>query len=339
MKKTPLRLGVIGAGLAVRLLHWPALARLRDRFQIVQLADVDHAAAEETARLVGSVPITTDYRELLANAEVDAVLLSLPIHLNAAVILDAVRAGKHVIAEKPLAASWEQGRDLVRDLAGAPVVVAIAENFHFRPDLIQARAWMDAGRIGTPFMILAEGLHWSDTSEGFAGTPWRWDHQYRGAVLTDAALHHAAGMRRLGGEVEQVQAFTRDIHPVLKGPDTAVINLRFRSGCLGSIIYSGAAQAAGGDFSGYRILGTAGAITVGERETCLLQPAADKGKGEVADRVPSEDGADYYNEFVDFYAAVREGRPPRVPPAEALRDLQIIMAALDSAEGRRVVLL
>src|SRR4051812_36666104 len=43
---------------------------------------------------------------------------------------------------------------------------------------------------GTPFLIIAEGLNWSDTSEGFASTPWRWDHQYRGGVLTDAALHH-----------------------------------------------------------------------------------------------------------------------------------------------------
>ncbi len=338
----PIRLGVIGAGLAVRLLHWPALRRLPEHFQLVQLADVDRAAAEETARLVGVDPgaVTIDYQEVLANPQVEAVLISLPIHLNAQMILAAAQAGKHVLCEKPLAANLEQGRDLVRTLDSVPVTVAIAENFHFRPDLAQARRWMDEGRIGQPFLISAEGMSWSDPTIGFAGTPWRQDAQYRGGVLTDAAVHHAAGLRVLGGDVEQVQAFIKDVHPVMGGPDTLVLNLRFRNGILGSLVFSGAAKGTKGEFSSFRIFGSAGMILVDERETQLFHPTDAAGNtAEVAERVAHEPGADYYAEFVDFAAAVREGRPPHVPPAEALRDFAIIMHALDSAESRSVVLL
>ena len=338
----PLRLGVIGAGLAVRWLHWPALQRLPEQFQVVQLADVDRAAAEETARLIGADPagITTEYQDVLANPQVEAVLISLPIHLNAGVILEAARAGKHVLCEKPLAANLAQGAELVRALAGMPVTVAIAENFHFRPDLAQARRWMDAGRIGQPFLISAEGMSWSDHTSGFAGTPWRQDAQYRGAVLADAAVHHAAGLRVLGGDVEQVQAFVKDVHPVMKGADTLVLNLRFRNGVLGSLIFSGAAKGTQGEFSSFRIFGSDGMIMVDEKAAQLLHSTDVAGNNaEVVERVAHEPHEDYYAEFVDFAAAVREGRPPHVPPAEALADFAIIMHALDSAESRSVVLL
>src|SRR4051794_37669424 len=93
----PIRLGIIGSGLAVRYLHWPALQRLPEQFTVVQNCDVDEKTARENGELVGSRGWTLDYREVLANPEVEAVLLSLPIHLTAQLIAESARAGKHVI--------------------------------------------------------------------------------------------------------------------------------------------------------------------------------------------------------------------------------------------------
>ncbi|HMA34123.1 MAG TPA: Gfo/Idh/MocA family oxidoreductase [Chloroflexia bacterium] len=342
MSAKPIRLGILGAGLAVRILHWPALQRLTKEYTITQICDVDPAATQATAALVGGAPLTTDYRALLHNPEVDAVLISLPIHLNAGMILEAARAGKHVFCEKPLAASLEQGRALVRALEGGPGIVGIAENFHFRPDIKQAQAWIAAGRIGRPFLIQSEGLFWSDETTSFAATPWRQDSQYRGAMLADAAVHHAAGLRELGGEVEQLQAFVKDIHPVMRGSDTLILNLRFRNGILGHLTFSGAAKGTGGAFARFRVFGTDGLIDIGAQETRLLGGADREGSPPQVLEVYKPDAADeggYYAEFRDFYEAVRHGRPPRVPPAEALRDWEIIMYALDSAESRSVILL
>ncbi|HUS15133.1 MAG TPA: Gfo/Idh/MocA family oxidoreductase [Chloroflexia bacterium] len=342
MAPTPIRLGTIGAGLAVRVLHWPALKRLPEQFTITQICDVDPAAAAETATLLGGAPTTTDYREVLNNPQVEAVLISLPIHLNAEMILAAARAGKHVICEKPLAGSLDQGRVLARALEGTTPVVAIAENYHFRPDLVQARAWIDEGRIGEVFLITADGMYWSDATKSFASTPWRQDAQYRGSVLADAAVHHAAGLRQLGGEVEQLQAFYKDVHTVMKGPDTLVCNLRFRNGALGSLVFSGATKAAGRDFQHFVAYGTEGTISVDRNEARLIRATEKDGnEQEVVEtcKPPDHGGGGYYEEFMDFYEAVRNGRPPRVPVAEALRDWEIIMLALDSAESRSVILL
>jgi predicted dehydrogenase len=338
----PIRLGLLGAGLAVKWLHWPALRRLSKEYTITQICDVDPAAAAATADLVGGAPTTTDYRELLANQQVEAVLISMPIHLNAQMITEAARAGKHVICEKPLAASLPQAQALVRALDGVPVVVGIAENYHYRPGIMQAKEWIRTGRIGQVFLIVSEGLSWTDPTSGFASTPWRQDSQYRGDVIADAGVHNVAGLRELGGEVEQLQAFTKDVHPVMAGEDTMVLNLRFRNGAIGSFIFSGAAKASSDERPEFRVYGTEGSIIVSNKETRLLRPTEADQNGQEAAEVftpPEEDAGGYYAEFQDFYAAVREGRPYRVPPAEALRDWEILMRALDSAESRQVMLL
>jgi predicted dehydrogenase len=338
----PIRLGILGAGLAVKWLHWPSLRRLSKEYTITQICDVDRDAATATAEMVGGAPTTIDYRDLLANPRVEAVLISLPIHLNAQMITEAARAGKHVICEKPLAASLPQAQALVRALEGVPVVVGIAENYHYRPGIVQAREWIAAGRIGQVFLVAGEGVSWTDPGSGFGSTPWRQDSQYRGDVLTDGGVHNAAGLRELGGEVEQLQAFTKDVHPVMAGEDTMVLNLRFRNGALGSLILSGAAKASSDPRPEFRVFGTEGSIVVTNKETRLLRPAKGDPNGQEVAEVfapPEEDAGGYYGEFQDFYAAVREGRPTRVPLAEALRDFEIIMRALDSAESRQVVLL
>src|SRR5688572_17738352 len=102
------RLGIIGGGLAIKWLHWPPLSRMPERFTVVAVADTDEKAAQETADMVGGCRITTNYRDLLSSDDVEAVLISLPIHLNAQVMVEAARAGKHVKCEKPVAASLQQ---------------------------------------------------------------------------------------------------------------------------------------------------------------------------------------------------------------------------------------
>ena len=99
----PIKLGIIGCGIAAKKLHYPALKKLKDRFTITAVCNHTEKKAKEFSQMVGGVPYTLDYRELLAMEDVEAVAIVLPIHLNRLVIADALKAGKHVIAEKPIA--------------------------------------------------------------------------------------------------------------------------------------------------------------------------------------------------------------------------------------------
>ena len=108
---------------------------------------------------------------MLANKELDAVLLSLPIHLNAQIILDAARAGKHVICKKPLAANWEQAVTLVKALENVPVLVESPRTTTTGPTSARPKSGSPAGRIGNVFLVQVTQFGWTDINKGFASTP------------------------------------------------------------------------------------------------------------------------------------------------------------------------
>ena len=97
------RLGLIGAGSFLKGSHLPALNALSDRYAIRAVASRTGHNAQETARATGAAYGTTDVDALLGDEEVDAVLIATRHHLHADLALRALRAGKHVLVEKPLA--------------------------------------------------------------------------------------------------------------------------------------------------------------------------------------------------------------------------------------------
>lgn len=335
----PLRLGIIGAGLAVKHLHWPALQRLRDQYRCVAVADVDGARAADVAQLVGAAHTFTDYRELLALDAVEAVLLSLPIHLTAPITLAAAQAGKHVILEKPVGTNLEQARTLCTQVAPLPVAILVAENFRYRADIRKARQMIDAGALGDVIFVRMHALGRADTTDpqSFASTPWRRDPQYRGGQMLDGGVHHAAALRMLMGEAEWIQAFLKHGHSDLNGPTTMSMNLRFRSGALGSYVYSAVCQDNDPAFMRLTIYGSTGTLDLSDKQGLrLIHP------DRTVEMIALDNDADthgYYGEFLNFYTAIREGAPVVATMEESYKDMELILRAVDSAEEARVILL
>lgn len=332
----PIKLGIIGGGLAVKLLHWPALQRLRDKYEFVAVADVDPARAQATAEMIGADRTFTDYHDLLALSAIEAVLLALPIHLTAPITLDAARAGKHVLLEKPPATNLEQAQELKEQLACQPVTILVAENFRYRPDLLAIERIVREGGIGELVLIRLHALMKANTSDpnSFGSTPWRHDPQYRGGQMLDGGVHHAAALRSIGGEVEWVQAFTKSGGSQLNGPTTMTMNLRFRSGALASYVHSAVVQDEQPSFLGLSVYGTTGTIRLQDRKLEIIRP------GQATERVDvdTSDGG-YYGEFLNFYEAVHEGKPVIATVEESYKDMELILRGIDSAEQADVILL
>ena len=146
-RRDPIRLGVIGAGLAFDKLHWPVLRQMRGRFRVTAIASRTRERSELVARTVGGARVFDHYRDLLADPEVDAVLIAVPIEINHSVLIDAIGAGKHVLAEKPIAGTVEKAR-VVLGTASTDAIVAIAENYRYRRDLAKAKEILASGLIG-----------------------------------------------------------------------------------------------------------------------------------------------------------------------------------------------
>jgi len=108
----PIKLGIIGCGIAARNLHWPALQKLKDKFEITMVCNHSEPKARDFAEIVGGVPYVLDYRKLLQSPAVEAVDIVLPIYLNYQVTGDALQAGKHTVVEKPLAANLPDAKQM-----------------------------------------------------------------------------------------------------------------------------------------------------------------------------------------------------------------------------------
>ena len=330
-RRSPLRLGIIGTGLAVEKLHWPALRRLPDRFRVVAFCNRTRPKAERFAEYSGASmdDFMADYRDLLRREDVDAVLVSLPIPLNYAVTRAALEAGKHVICEKPAGATEAEGRAFVELAAAHPArTVLIAENWFYRDDLRLARSLLDDGRIG-----LLHLAAWRTVSQlvprpgEFSSTPWRHRAEYDGGPHLDGGVHHIAQLRLLCGDADRVSGEIQDANAIFGGPSDLALNLRFVGGAVGAYAASYPELAVPPEPNELRLYGTEAVMAVERDGVRIHRP-----DGTVeAYRVEGSDGG-YFNEFLNFSEAVVDGAPVVGTVAQSFRNMQLVLGGIASAQ-------
>src|SRR5713226_9617593 len=231
------KLGIIGTGSAFRRLHWPVLQKMSDAFRVVAVANRSRAKAEQCAREMGGVKVYDDYRALLDDPEVEAVLTAVPIQVNAPILVDAIRAGKHVMAEKPLAATVAEGREVLRACKGTRKVIAVGENFRYREDVIRAREIIAGGEIGDVycFQIASRVDLLTDFRRPwFEKGTWRHSPPHPGiGMISDMGVHVTSSLRDILGEVSEVYAQMLDTAPTTEGPDTILVQLTLCNNAVG----------------------------------------------------------------------------------------------------------
>ncbi|MEA2583178.1 MAG: hypothetical protein QOF33_1263, partial [Thermomicrobiales bacterium] len=124
----PLRVGVIGAGTIALSAHLPAIARLKGRVELVAIADVRAEVAERAAARYGAEAAYGDYRQLLDRTDIDLVDICTPEFLHAEQTIAAAAAGKHVLCEKPMAATVAEADAMLDACRRAGVRLMIAHS-------------------------------------------------------------------------------------------------------------------------------------------------------------------------------------------------------------------
>jgi predicted dehydrogenase len=331
----PIRLGIIGTGLALERLHWPALRQLPEQYTITAFAETSPEQAAHFAAYTG-VGIGAHhqrYADLLRRGDVDAVLIALPISLLYAAAREALLAGKDVICEKPAGTDEAQGRAflaLAEEFPGRTIM--IAENYFYRDDLRLARSLLDAGAIGRVHLVSWRTVARLIPLPGqFSGTPWRRRTAYRGGPHLDNGVHHIAQLRLLCGDVRRLSAETQSANSTLDAPSDLTIALRFAAGAAGHYTASYPEIAVPDEPNELRIYGTAGALILDQdrHEYRVTHRRAD---GPTAIHRFSGIDNGYYNEFRNFYDAVTHGEPLVGTIAQSFANLLTVMRALDAAE-------
>lgn len=180
-----LRVGVIGCGNIAYWAHLRVLRRMREA-QLIAASDPDPIARESVARLV-KIPIFECADDLLARSDIDAVVICAPPHLHHKLALDACAARKHIFMEKPLAMSAEEGRSIVRAVAGAGLVAMMGFNRRFHPVIERARALIAQGRLGKIYAVQSASCQPQPMS---TMAEWRKHRASGGGVMLELASHH-----------------------------------------------------------------------------------------------------------------------------------------------------
>jgi len=332
-----IRLGMIGVGAVVQRHHWPALQRMPGQIQVIAVASRNPANARRFARQSGAPRVYKDYHQLLEDQDVDAVLTAVPIELNGTVLIDAIRSGKHVLAEKPIAATPREARRVLKEHSKQRSVVMVGENFRYRRDLIKARQVIAGGKIGevSSFQVDVKFDLDAKARRIWISRGWRKNPRHPGGFLLDAGVHPVAALRDLLGEVSELHAYVSDVSSVLKGPDNLLMQLKLTNGVIGHCFFCYTAKQQFESGLDFVVYGTLGSVRVGNGR--VIWSHAVGSRPHLYEIHAFEPG--YIDQLKNFCAAILGKEDITSTPEKAFGDLLVIDAALRSAmSGRKVCL-
>jgi len=299
----------------------------------------DAQRTKAIGRTLKANDVVVGWKNAIARPDVSAVILALPPQLHAVAALAAIRAGKHVFVEKPLATNVEDAETMIERARSAGVVLFAGENVPYRPAIREARRLMP--QIGTPRLLFGNSFSSLDAPSGT---------QINAGILLDFSVHYIRTVRYLLGEPDEVyasraQALARSIEE-----DNVTMVLTSAEGWQATLSLSW--QGSVGRYPELVVTGSEGSMKIFPENAAVdlypnkptlmsrmlshvrpwwlkdLLSSPESQRQRVS--VPGNDRMGYRSELQDFLNLVAADKGNVTSAEEALRDLRIVMAAYDS---------
>ena len=321
-----LTVGLLGAGMIAGV-HAHAY-RGSPGVRLVAVADPAPGKAERLAVRHGA-RVASGLDELLSLG-VDVVDVCTPPTAHADATVAALKAGRHVICEKPVTRTLEEARRVVAAAEAAPGLLMVGHVSRFEPDHRRAKELADSGEIGQVRLL----THSTTTSlPGWSEDGWLADPAISGGPLLDQAVHSFDFARWvIGSPAVRVHCMAADSSA---GPATyALATVRYANGAIAHIECSWAHPVSRGFKLAVEVVGTTGRLSWSYDHLMggVLHPR--EGDPEWFD-VLGDRG--FALELRAFFDAIRAGGPSPVPVREATESLRTALAALESARTGRTV--
>jgi len=249
-----LKVGIIGVG-GIAQNHYEGYKAIDA--EIVAVSDINEATLKSRKEQWSAAHDYTDYKALLANPDVEAVSICTPNAYHAPIAIDAAKAGKHVLCEKPISMSIDEAEEMIAIAKEYDVVLQIGHHLRSANAPQQAKRILDSGALGdVTFVRLRQAHDWGGDSEvrGVFGSK---AHQGGGTML-DNGCHMMDLARYFAGDVAEIFAHIATTKFAgIDVEDTSHASLRFESGALGSVEN---AWTATGWEEGFWVYGTQGSL-------------------------------------------------------------------------------
>jgi len=325
-----MNVAVIGLG-KISEAHILGWKRLND-VDLKILVDSDGARATEKARDYGVKESGTDFNAVLGRSDIDVVDLVVPHHLHAPYSIAALKAGKHVLVEKPVATKLSDAEEMIRTVKSTGKKLMVAEPVRFTPSIQRVAGMIERNEIGEPFLFTTRGEFYVQPQR-FQGahTGWRGDaEKIGGGVLLESGIHNIAIGTVLLGEVESVSAiFGKHNRKELTVEDTISVLFKFKSGVTGQGSFSWAARWLGGVGLAFTVFGKDG-VTGSDAQSGRIFLEKDAERKEWTEQT---DGP-YHGHFAEikhFVECIKEDKTPLTDAVEETKNFKVVLAAYESA--------
>jgi UDP-N-acetylglucosamine 3-dehydrogenase len=327
-----LKVGLIGAG-TMGSVHADAYTQVKGAKLAGIVGDARKPSVTALAQRHG-VSVYSTVEELVSVENPDMLDICLPTFLHKEYVLKAAALGKHVFCEKPIAATAADAREMIEACERAGVKLMIGHVLRFEPDYIKAKQLVDrdaVGRVGTIRAIREGGMPQGSRN---------WYNQFSasGGVILDLIIHDFDWIRWTFGEVERVYAKSimgREALPM----DHAFVSLRLKNGAIAHV--SGSWAQPEGFRTFLELAGTKGVTKIEYDEASMpIRTMVRGGQGGVIRSSESPIGiSPYAAELQHFVDCITTDGEPSITGHDALKALEISLAALESVRTGRAVTL
>lgn len=321
--------------------HFESLKAHEKDMELVAVCDTDPqvlAAASASLNTRGF----SQYAEMLAQTDSDVIVLCTPSGLHAGQTILAAQHHKHVMTEKPMATRWRDGLDMVKACDQAGVNLFVIKQNRRNSTLQLLKRAVDEKRFGKIYMVHLN-VFWTRPQEYYDSDAWRGTWEMDGGALMNQASHYVDLLDWLIGPIADVQAMTGTLARDIEVEDTGVLNVRWRSGALGSMSVTMLTYPRNLEGS-ITILGERGTVRIGGvavNEIQIWDFAERKDYDEQVKAASYETTSVYgfghplyYKNVID---SLRGAAEPETDGREGLKSLELLIAAYTSARDRRTV--
>lgn len=346
---TKLRAGLIGTGTIAHSAHLPAMQYLRHDIELIAVADIRAEAAQTAVTKYGAKAAYSDYRELLARDDIDFVDICTPEFLHCEQVVAAAEAGKHILCEKPMAASVAEADRMIAAAKANDVMLMIGHSRRFTDRYRHAWQAVAEGRVGNVQIVrenerrpvsMYSGLgldtgYWSPGGD----KPWISDPEYtQGAALTNAVHEMDLARWFAGADALSVQAESRIAGAGVEVADFLSYTITFKNGVIGGAEIVNNLPSGYPYFHMLEIYGDQGYVRADDPDQSPYEVWRDGSMHYPAnfDQLLHIDNA-YIREIGWFVRAIQLGAPPPLDPWDARQALALSLAAVESSKSGRTV--
>lgn len=341
------RIGVIGTGGIANGAHLPGYSQIPDACEIYALCDIDPAALKRTVEKYPVKHQFEDYRKMLELPELDAVSVCTPNYVHYQPTVDALKAGKHVLCEKPIAMNAKEAAEMVKAARKAGKILQVGYNSRFAPTNQLLKKFIDAGELGEIYYARAQAMR----VRGIPGWGVFIDKSKQGGgPLIDIGVHildltlwlmghpkptYASGVtyQKFGKRGDVVGFMGQWDYKNFTVEDMAAGLIRFDNGAT-VVLESSFVANLKDEINNTTLLGTAGGASA---YPLTITQERHKSVFSYEPQIPSKNINTHYAEMKAFVECVRDKKEPLVTGEHGLMVAQIMDAIYKSAEEGREV--